>query len=99
MKKEFPLQPLVFVGQGDTRVLRFKENRIVTTLLDHCCKLPGKMRLDLNDIACKDFADWERCQFAQLIGYSVSGYSDLSYVSDFEYARVMKMKEPEEGGK
>jgi len=96
VRKEFPIQPLVFVKSESGRVLRFKENRIVTTFLDHCRELPGKMRLDLNDIACKDFTDWERCQFAQLIGYSVSGYSELNYVSDFEYSRVMRTKEPAE---
>lgn len=96
MKAMFPIQPLVFVGSDDNRVLRFRENKIVRTLLDHCRELPEEYRMDLNDIACKDFEDWERCQFAQLIGYSVSGYSELSYVSDFEYSRVMRMKEPRE---
>lgn len=55
-------------------ILRFKENKIVSDVLDNSY-------LDLNKIAMRDYTDEERMQFAQLIGYSVSGYCDLSYVS------------------
>lgn len=33
------------------------------------------------ELARQDFPQVDREQFAQLIGYSLSGYSDLSYVS------------------
>ena len=56
---------------------RFRENKIVSHLLE--------TYTDMNKIAMMDFSDEDRMQFAQLIGYSVSGYSDLSYVSDESY--------------
>ncbi len=67
-----PIQPIKFDDDG---VARFKENAIVRVLLD-----TGK--LDLNDIACMKFSQTDRDQFNQLIGYSVSGYGDLSNVSE-----------------
>ncbi len=39
----------------------------------------------MNDLAVKDFSDEDRCQFAQLIGYSISGYEELSYVCRHEF--------------
>lgn len=67
-----PIQPLEL---DDNNVLRFKKNKIV----DHLLRVSG---MDLNSLALVDpkFSeeDWE--QFAQLIGYSLSGFSDLSYV-------------------
>lgn len=54
---------------------RFVKNDIVEYLLDNG-------GIDLNKIACMDFSDEDRQQFAQLIGYSVSGYGSLSYVSE-----------------
>lgn len=67
-----PMQP---IGLDEDGVVRFKRNAIVRLLLD-----TGK--LTLNDLACMPFSqtDWE--QFYQLIGYSVSGYGDLSSVSE-----------------
>jgi hypothetical protein len=65
-----PMQPLVMDDHG---VVRFKANKIVRALLD-----TGK--LDMNDIASLDFPTDDRVQFAQLIGYSVSGAGDLSYM-------------------
>lgn len=56
-------------------VLRFRANEIVRALLN---ETPMK----LNELAAKSFPqkDWE--QFYQLIGYSISGYHELSNVSD-----------------
>jgi hypothetical protein len=54
---------------------RFVKNDMVRWLLDN----GGK---DLNDLAREDFSNEDREQFAQLIGYSLSGFSELSYVSD-----------------
>lgn len=67
-----PLQPIV---TDDNGTKRFKENAIVRFLKENSS-------LDLNALSKLPFPreDWE--QFAQLIGYSVSGFLDLSYVSD-----------------
>lgn len=70
-----PMQPFIL----DEPVVRFKGNKIVEALLEFARK--GR-QVDLNDIACMDFSQDDRCQFAQLIGYSLSGYHELSYVSD-----------------
>jgi hypothetical protein len=54
---------------------RFVKNKIVEYLLDNG-------GIDMNQLAVLDFSDEDSEQFAQLIGYSVSGYQSLSYVSD-----------------
>jgi hypothetical protein len=67
---DHPAQPIVVASDG---VVRFKCNPIVRWLLD-----AGPF--DMNTIALKpEFTVEDRRQFAQLIGYSVSGYGDLSY--------------------
>lgn len=76
MKPRNPMQPLVKDQHG---TVRFKGNAIVEYLLE--CARVGKSA-DLNHIARLDFTQDDRCQFAQLIGYSLSGYHELSYVSD-----------------
>lgn len=70
-----PIQP---VEMGKNGVDRFKSNSIVRRLMEH----GQKTGLSLNELAGEGFSnsDWE--QFAQLIGYSVSGWSGLSYVSE-----------------
>ena len=81
-----PIQPL----EKDTHgVLRFKENAIVRALLD-------TGHLDLNAIARMDFSDDDRQQFAQLIGYSLSGYGELSYVDSDAYAVAAEMAEADD---
>ena len=70
-----PIQPILVDDNG---VQRFKKNAIVDYLLDNG-------GIDLNQIARLDFTDDDRAQFAQLIGYSVSGFADLSYVSEETY--------------
>ena len=70
-----PIQPVILDKNG---VKRFKENKIVVYLLDNGA-------IGLNDIAIKDFSQDDREQFAQLIGYSVGGFSELSYVSNETY--------------
>ena len=64
-----PNQPLY---RDDRNVLRFKQNHIVRFLLDH-----GPH--DLNSLARMNFEREDRVQFAQLIGYSLSGFGDLGY--------------------
>lgn len=65
---------------------RFVANRIVGTLL-------ATSGLNLNDIAGMDFTNEERAQFAQLIGYSVSGWSGLSCVTEERFRRHIKNTE------
>jgi hypothetical protein len=44
----------------------------------------------MNTLSCIDFSQEDREQFAQLIGYSLCGFSDLSYVSDETYYKAEK---------
>lgn len=75
MSKKHPIQPVQFDEHG---TVRFKANEIVKFLLD-------KGPFDLNDLAMMNFKDEDREQLAQLIGYSVGGFGELSYVSDEVY--------------
>lgn len=77
-EQRHPVQPLIEEKYG---VFRFKQNAIVRFLLDN-----GPH--DLNALATEKFSQEDREQFAQLIGYSLSGFSDLSYVSDKTYAKA-----------
>jgi hypothetical protein len=70
-----PMQPIILDAHG---VARFQANPIVKYLLEHG-------GLDLNDLAIAKHrtGGWtkqDEAHFAQLIGYSVSGWGDLSYV-------------------
>lgn len=76
--KQHPIQPLYLDKAG---VPRFRDNAIVRFLLE-----AGPY--DLNRLAVLPFSDEDREQFAQLIGYSLSGFGDLSYVSSDTYARA-----------
>lgn len=71
MNSFHPMQPVIIDDRG---VARFKRNPIVCYLLDHG-------GIDLNKIATLDFKPEDHEQFAQLIGYSVSGFGELSYAS------------------
>lgn len=74
-KAKHPVQPLITDEHGITR---FKKNKIVRFLLD-----AGPF--DLNNIAMMQFSAEDHEQLAQLIGYSLSGFGELSYVSDRTY--------------
>ncbi|WP_286206048.1 DUF550 domain-containing protein [Escherichia coli] len=76
-----PMQPLVIDHLG---TLRFKENPIVRSLLDYA----SERGYGLNEIACAQFDAEDQMQLAQLIGYSLSGYGTLSYVTDESYNRA-----------
>lgn len=76
------MQPVVKDERG---VLRFRENAIVRYLLD---RATTKGITDLNRIAMRGFSQEDQEQFAQLIGYSIAGYHELSYVSDESAARA-----------
>lgn len=80
MNPRHPIQPLVDVNG----VQRFKKNAIVEYLLDNG-------GIDMNHLARKDFSVEDREQFAQLIGYSFSGYADLGYVTDATYAAAQEV--------
>ncbi len=69
-----PIQPLYKDDDG----MRFKKNAIVRFLLD-----AGPF--DMNQIGLMPFSQEDREQFAQLIGYSLCGFSELSYVSGETY--------------
>ena len=80
-----PIQPLANDAQG---VTRFKANKIVQHLLD------THPACDMNVLEILDFTDDDRQQFAQLIGYSLSGYCSLSrYVDDAAYYAAANVAE------
>lgn len=80
---DHPIQPIICDQHG---VVRFKSNGIVRYLLDHG-------GFDMNAIARLPFDLRDREQFAQLIGYSVSGFGDLSYVRPDTVAAADRMVE------
>lgn len=80
-----PIQPIVKDPQG---TLRFKENAIVIFLLE----FGEKNGVGMNELAAMPFSKEDRAQFAQLIGYSLCGFSELShYVSGDDYAAAEEM--------
>ncbi len=81
MQAKHPIQPL---SEDKNGTLRFKSNKIVEFLLE-------RGGFDMNDLACMEFSQEDREQFAQLIGYSLSGYGELSYVSDESYDAAENM--------
>lgn len=82
-----PIQPIVIDTYG---VVRFKQNKIVRDLLDFATS----RGLGLNELACMDYSNDDRQQFAQLIGYSLHGYGELTnYVDDDAYNAAEKMAE------
>lgn len=80
---KFPLQPIVKDQRGQPR---FKGNKIIIWLFENHAK---GATLDLNKIACMDFPDEDREQLAMLLGYSLGGFSELSYVSNETYEAAM----------
>ena len=79
-KLDPPLQPIIIDERG---VQRFQANEIVQYVLSH-----GSV--NLNDLAILPFAIEDREQFAQLIGYSVSGIGELSYMRPKTMRRIDK---------
>lgn len=78
-----PMQPLIKDERG---VIRFKENQIVTYLLE-------KGGIDLNTLAFDaclfPVNDWE--QFYQLIGYSLEGFCEKSRVTMRTHHQAVRM--------
>lgn len=76
-----PIQPVIRDVHGTAN---FKANGIVQLLLD-----AGPF--DMSQLARMQFSDEDREQFAQLVGYSVDAFSDLSYTSDWAINRANEM--------
>ena len=72
-----PLQPIIM----DHGVQRFRANEIVKFLLT-------QGPFDLNTLAGLNFSAADREQFAMLIGYSISGIGELSYMRDETMDRI-----------
>lgn len=72
---------------------RFVKNEVVAWLLDNAYDKNGQ-KIDMNTLAVQSFNVEDRRQFAQLIGYSVGGYGELSYVDNASYA-MAEAKNPE----
>lgn len=81
-----PMQPII---KDDNGSLRFKANAIVVHLLE-------QGGIDMNAIAQLNVSDEDRAHFAQLIGYSVSGFGGLSYVSSDMSAVADRMADTDE---
>jgi hypothetical protein len=81
-----PHQPIQPLEKDANQTLRFKANAIVKHLLDNG-------GIDMNNLAVLDFSAEDRQQFAQLIGYSLSGYGELSYVTNDAYGVAATMKD------
>lgn len=79
MTDAHPMQPIVVAEDGR---IRFKKNQIVDDLYE----LHKIHKLDLNEMARRNYSQEDRNQFAQLIGYSVGGWGTLSYAIDVEKA-------------
>ena len=77
-----PVQPIIL---SDSGVERFKENKIVSYILNNG-------GINMNHLACQDFEQNDRIHFAQLIGYSVYRWGELSYVSDEDWSAAQARK-------
>lgn len=78
-----PLQPIVTDSHGTKR---FKENKIISYLFK-----AGK--IDLNAIAAMPFESEDREQLAQLLGYSLDGFGELSYVRNETFNAALQVAE------
>lgn len=76
--RPIPDQPMEEDEQGK---IRFIMNPLVRYLLDN-----GE--LDMNALQYMPATDREKAQFAQLIGYSLVGYSELPYVTSDDLERL-----------
>jgi len=80
----YPMQPLVVDKSG---TIRFQENKVVRFLLDNGGHDLNKLWIMLHS---KNFSLDDMEQFYQLIGYSVSGFGEIS---DFRDETVAKADE------
>lgn len=81
------MQPMQPIEKDERGTVRFKPNAIVRYILEHG-------GIDMNHLACvPGFPVEDQEQFAQLIGYSLGGYSELSYVRDESYETAMRVSQ------
>jgi len=87
-----PMQPVIVDDHGTAR---FRGNAIVRAMLDRDTargrvypEFPARSDGGLNWIAEQNFTREDQEQFAQLIGYSISGYHELPYVTDESAAQA-----------
>lgn len=79
-----PIQPIF---KDENGIIRFKDNLIVKYLLE------SHPLVKMSNLAALPFSNDDRQQFAQLIGYSVSGYGGLRYVDSDHRKLVATMAE------
>ncbi len=87
-----PIQPIEKDKDG---VPRFKQNAIIRYLID----VGYKHGCGLNDLARMNFSNEDWMQLAQLIGYSLNGYGELSYVDNDSYGVAEVMSKSDENEK
>ena len=78
--------PMQRIERDDRGVIRFRANKIISDLF-------ARGDLDLNLIARSGYDAEDQMQLAQLLGYSVSGYGDLSYASHKSIRKADKRAE------
>lgn len=83
-RKNNPMQPVVLAENGS---IRFKENAIIISLLEFATQ----HGYGLNSIAAADYSDDDYSQLMELIGYSVSGYGNLSRCNKSHMRRADKI--------
>lgn len=96
-RKPIPMRPIVIAEDG---VIRFQENKVVRLLVDRARERGYSLNELVRDLP-EASPDWD--EFYQLIGYSVSGYGDLSRVSpesveaaDTIAVKLSKTRKPKE---
>lgn len=91
MSTKHSMQPMVTAPDG---IVRFQENPIVRWMLEEGNRT-GMFSMDtIGAIAGKrGWTDDDQAHFAQLIGYSLCGYSELDYVSEESYDEADKKAE------
>lgn len=75
------MQPVIRRGDGQAA---FQENAVVRFLLDWA----SQRDMNLNTLAILPFPRDDYEQFYQLIGYTIGGYSEMSFVSEESYAKA-----------
>lgn len=81
--------PMQKITVTETGKKIFIGNKIVEELL----AFSSSKGFGLNEIAMMEFCNDDRMQFAQLIGYTLSGYGYLSYVTPENYDIALKISE------
>lgn len=74
-KRSQPMQPIEWDGKG---VIRFQDNKIISMLYE-----AGVFDLNAIAVQCieKKIPRADQMQFWQMLGYSVSGFGDLSFAT------------------